>query len=36
MCIRDRYKGEGIHHHINGLGELQRIFGDICAVIDAL
>ena len=30
------YKGEGIHHHIDGLGELQRIFGDICAVIDAL
>ena len=30
------YSAEGIHHHINGLGELQRIFGDICAVIDAL
>ncbi len=30
------YKGEGIHHHINGLGELSRIFGDICNVIDAL
>ena len=30
------YKGEGIHHHINGLGELPRIFGDICSVIDAL
>ena len=30
------YKAEGIHHHINGLGELPRIFGDICAVIDAL
>ena len=30
------YKGEGIHHHINGLGELNRIFGDICSVIDAL
>ena len=30
------YKGEGIHHHINGLGELTRIFGDICNVIDAL
>ena len=30
------YKGEGIHHHINGLGELDRIFGDICSVIDAL
>ncbi len=30
------YGNEGIHHHINGLGELDRIFGDICAVIDAL
>lgn len=30
------YKKEGIHHHIDGLGELDRIFGDICAVIDSL
>ena len=30
------YEKEGIHHHINGLGELYRIFGDICAVIDDL
>ncbi len=30
------YEKEGIHHHINGLGELDRIFADICAVIDAL
>ena len=28
------YKKEGIHYHINGLGELDRIFADICAVID--
>ena len=27
---------DGIHHHINGLGELARIFGDITAVIDNL
>ncbi len=32
----DWYEKEGIHHHIKGLGELDRIFGDICAVIDAL
>ena len=32
----DWYEKEGIHHHINGLGELDRIFADICAVIDAL
>ena len=30
------YEKEGIHHHINGLGELDRIFGDICAVIENL
>lgn len=30
------YKKEGIHHHIEGLGELNRIFADICAVIDTL
>ena len=30
------YKKEGLHHHINGLGELDRIFADICAVVDSL
>ena len=30
------YAKEGIHHHINGLGELDLIFGDITAVIDNL
>ena len=30
------YKKENIHHHINGLGALDRIFGDICTVIDNL
>ena len=34
--LSDWYEKEGIHHHINGLGELDRIFADICAVIDAL
>ena len=28
------YEKEGIHNHINGLGELDRIFSDICKVID--
>lgn len=28
------YEREGIRHHIDGLGELDRIFGDICKVID--
>lgn len=30
----DWYSKENIHHHINGLGELDRIFSDICKVID--
>ena len=30
------YKKEGVHHHIDGLGELDRIFQDICAVVDSL
>ena len=29
------YKQEGLHHHIDGLGDLDRIFQDICKVIDA-
>lgn len=30
------YKQEGVHYHINGLGELDRIFADICKVIDGI
>lgn len=30
------YKQEGLHHHIDGLGELDRIFSDICKVVDNL
>ena len=30
------YKNEGLHHHINGLGDLDRIFSDICKVVDQL
>ncbi len=30
------YKKEGIHYHVNGSGELDRIFADICKVIDGL
>ena len=30
------YKQEGLHHHIDGLGQLDRIFADICAVLDSL
>ena len=30
------YKQEGLHHHINGLGTLERIFADIQKVIDNL
>ena len=32
----DWYKKEGIHNHIKGYGELDRIFGDVCSVIDNL
>ena len=30
------YRREGLHHHINGLGTLERIFKDIQEVIDSL
>jgi adenylate kinase len=30
------YKLKGLHHHINGHGTLERIFGDIKKVIDNL
>ena len=30
------YKQEGLHHHINGLGTLERIFSDIQKVIDGI
>ncbi len=30
------YHNEGLHHHIDGLGDLDRIFSDICAVVDNL
>ena len=30
------YKKEGLHHHINGFGTLERLFGDIRKVIDNL
>ena len=32
----DWYKQEGLHHHINGLGTLERIFSDIKKVIDSI
>ena len=30
------YKGEGLHHKVNGFGDLDRIFDDICKIIDSL
>lgn len=30
------YKKEGLHHHVVGYGELEKIFGDVCAIIDSL
>ena len=32
----DWYEKEGIRNHIDGLGELDRIFSDICKVIDGI
>ena len=32
----DWYKQEGLHHYIDGLGDLDRIFKDICEVVDQL
>lgn len=34
--VIDWYKDEGLYAHIDGLGELDRIFGDIAMVIDRL
>ena len=36
MPLVEWYKKEGLHHHIDGLGTLDRIFGDIQKVIDNL
>ena len=33
MPLVEWYKKEGLHHHIDGLGTLDRIFGDIQKVI---
>ena len=30
------YKQEGLHYHINGHGTLERIFDDICQVIEKI
>ena len=30
------YNKEGIHYHIDGIGDLDRIFDDICKVIDSI
>ena len=32
----DWYRSEGLHHHIDGMGDLERIFSDICKVVDVL
>lgn len=32
----DWYEKENTRHHIDGLGDLDRIFADICGVIDSL
>lgn len=32
----DWYYEEGLHHVVDGLGDIDRIFGDICKIIDNL
>lgn len=32
----DWYNKEGLHYHIDGLGDLDRIFADICKVMDRI
>lgn len=32
----DWYENEGIHHHVEGLGTVDEIFGRVCAVVDVL
>lgn len=32
----DWYKKEGLHHQVQGLGELQRITADILSIVDSL
>lgn len=32
----DWYDNEGIHHHVEGLGTVDDIFGRICQIIDSL
>ena len=34
--LMEWYEQEGLRHPVNGLGELDRIFSDICKVVDAL
>ncbi len=30
------FKNEGLHHRVDGYGELDRIFADVCQIIDSL
>ena len=32
----DWYEKDGVHHHVEGLGSVDEIFGRICDVIDSL
>lgn len=34
--VIDWYKNDGKYQHIDGVGSMERIFADICAVIDGL
>ena len=32
----DWYNKEGLFHSVDGLGDIDRIFGDVCEIIDSL
>lgn len=32
--LAEWYKKEGLHHKVVGYGEIERIFGDVCHIID--
>ena len=36
LPLIDWYKAEKAYHYVDGIGEIDRIFNDICAIIDRL
>ena len=36
LPILDFYKGQDLLHHINGMGQIDQIFKEICGIIASL